>query len=126
MSSADKPDLSDECRVGDADPEIMRLAIRDQEQQIQSLARTLDRLRSDILRRDEQLAALRHLNSQLTDELRAALTSTSRRAVGSVRIVLGRSRRLARTAARRLAKLVWWTVTLQLRTRLRDRRARQK
>jgi len=168
----------------------MRRAIQVQEQHIQVAAQALDRLRVDILRRDEQSAVLRrqlldlgnlnsrlaadlqslrdsqmaviqpqnselrildsqpaddftfkrdsqlavlqlqvselsNLNAQLETQLQSLLTSTSWRVMAPMRSIFGRSPRLSRTS-RRLVKLVWWTVTLQLPARVREIRSRNR
>jgi hypothetical protein len=114
----------------DFDPRLLRQALQSQEQHIVALSQELDRLKTEIVRRGERSNALQQELLQalaerdrelvaLRSQLASVLVSTSWRAMAPVRRVLRRSPRMARLA-RRLVKVVWFTVTFQLPTRIRQ------
>ena len=71
---------------------------------------------------EAELSQRREAEARAADQLQAVLSSGTWRAMRPVRDALGQSPRMRR-AARRTAKAVWWTVTLQLLNRLAARRA---
>jgi len=78
-------------------------------------------LRDAIWRREALLAEARGRELALKEELGAVLATTSWRITVRLRSLARRNRRAA-TLLRRATKLVYWTVTLQLPRRLRERR----
>ena len=123
--------------LSDLDPDLLRQALQSQEQHIHAMGQELDRLKGDILRREErsntlhkQLAVSRlELLQELAErdkrlatvraQLDSVLASTSWRAMAAVRRIFRRYPRAARLA-RRLIKVAWLAVTLQLPARIRQ------
>jgi hypothetical protein len=111
-----------------ADPEddsSARRLIAHQEEKLRLMTQDLERFRSQAMRRDEEIAALRRQLQEL--ERANAYFATSSLESRIIKIANGwpRSTRIAR----RIAKLAWWTVTLQLIARLRTvvaRRSQQR
>lgn len=116
--------------LSDLDPDILRRALQSQEQHIRVMSQELDQLKAQILHRDERSNELHQQLQQglaerdqelaaLREQLESVLKSTSWRAMAPLRRVFRRSPRLARLA-RRLAKVAWYTITLQLPERIRQ------
>jgi len=110
------------------------------------LAHEADRARASMVARDVEIEHLRNEAARLRDsvedlqrdlagraaeadrvaaELAEIRRSTTWRATAPARSFLARRPRLTR-GLRRTAKVVWWTVTLQLIERLRERRERER
>jgi hypothetical protein len=72
---------------------------------------------------DTRLADAREQARRIAKERDAILNSTAWRATGPLRAVARRLPAPALRRAKQAARLVWWTVTLRLRSRLAERRA---
>jgi len=105
-------------------------AIRDHEEATRELAEEvgrhleeLSRLREKVVERDLSLARLDDAFQTLDALHQSVVTSTLWRVTWPIRAVADRVPRPMRRLSRRALKLLWWGATLQLTTRVRQRRA---